>query len=175
MALGRTLAEDMDRVKAEVAGAAAAKEERPILTEINETNPCYSSDVWETDTRVYYPKLGEALQNLTAWMGEFVDDFDVDAYLDEHGDQINEILARYGIKHIGSGIFHCDYYREEPLPDEEELIEALEEIDYVSIAKRHEKPGPAARLGDEAEACRTASQALSGREWDAGPAREQGR
>lgn len=51
-----------------------------------EGNPCYSSASWQTDTRVYYPVLGNYLENgLCAWMGEFAGDFDTEGY--ESGEQ----------------------------------------------------------------------------------------
>lgn len=133
-----------------------------------EGNPCYSSASWQTDTRVYYPVLGNYLENgLCAWMGEFAGDFDTEGYESEYLDLVREILDRYGIRYIGSGIFHCDYYRKEPLPDQDELIEALDEIDVVSLAYDYDRGEPSCRAQDadgliptfeEAAARQTASE-----------------
>lgn len=112
-------------------------------------NPCYSSASWQTDTRVYYPVLGNYLENdLCDWMGEFASDFDTEGYESEYLDLVQEILDRYGIHYIGCGIFHCDYYREEPLPNQDELIEALDEIDVVSLAHDYDRGGPSCPAQD---------------------------
>lgn len=96
---------------------------------------------WDTSTTACYPRLGRYLsEHLTDFMGDFVDDFDVDAYEEEYVGLVQELLdEEHAIHYIGSGIFYVDYYRDDPLPDEDDLFEEIyREIDECEIAKRHE-------------------------------------
>src|SRR5690554_3996946 len=78
---------------------------------------------------------GSRRDYITTALGDYADDYDIEAIVDEYRDAINERLADQGITLAGD-----EFYGPSPRPENaaEVIADAIKDVDFWTIVERHD-------------------------------------